>query len=596
MKKVKIFAIFLMMFAILLIIPSVTEAADYIYEDTAQGITWNYEIDSNGSIIDLICRTSSVKGEVTIPSTIDGKTVISLGNVHDNYNWHESAFAENAGITSVTIPNTIVTIGNRAFYGCQGLKTVTMTDSVTKIGDSAFDGCVGLTSITISKNITTIGENAFQNCKGLKAFTIPNGVTNLSNGIFNGCSGLKEITIPENVSSIGSIAFKNCTGLKTITLSKAPLTTIGSWAFANCTGLKSIIIPDTVTTISSHAFEGCSGLKEVKLPEMLTQINERTFKDCSGLTSVIIPNEVTTISGETIFEGAFEGCTNLEKILIPDSVASIGKTVFRECNKLTIYGNDDQESKRFAEDNGIAFDYIANWDKEDTGADITAPTVERILVTYASVMGYNKDANHNFYMVPAGAKLVINVEFSENVKGTIPTLTLKFGEGKNVKVTDGQILGSTITYTYKVKDSDKGIMTAVEYAGGDIKDESGNLAVLSCPKVVIQYNNGDFVYANGTATNPDKGQAGTVDGSGDKTDKEDNKGSGNQSGTNQGTGDKENNKTDTTTKGETLREDNTTALEKLPHAGLKFGIPLAIIVILGVSIVAYFKYYRLRDI
>ena len=163
-------------------------------------------------------------------------------------------------------------------------------------------------------------------------------------------------------------------------------------------------------------------------------------------------------------------------------------------------------SKEYAETHGIPFDYIENWNKENSGADITAPTVEKIQVTYESVMHYNKDANKNMYMVPAGAKLVINVNFSEIVEGTaVPTLTIKFGDGQNIKVTEGTVGGSTITYIYTVQNTDKGVMSTIDLLGGNVKDAAGNAATLTCPAVSIQYNSGDFVYANGTATNPDNG-------------------------------------------------------------------------------------------
>lgn len=95
---------------------------------------------------------------------------------------------------------------------------------------------------------------------------------------------------------------------------------------------------------------------------------------------MIIPESVTTIEGTGIYNdsGAFYNCDNLEKVLIPDTVSTIQEYAFYDCDKLTIYGNDGMKSKYYAEANEIPFDYIANWDKENSGADITAPTVESI--------------------------------------------------------------------------------------------------------------------------------------------------------------------------------------------------------------------------
>ena len=93
---------------------------------------------------------------------------------------------------------------------CTNLTTITIPNSVTSIGDYAFTGCRGLTSITIPNSVTSIGSSAFSNCYGLTSITIPNSVTSISHGAFRGCSGLTSITIPESVTTIGEDAFFGC--------------------------------------------------------------------------------------------------------------------------------------------------------------------------------------------------------------------------------------------------------------------------------------------------------------------------------------------------------------------------------------------------
>ena len=132
----KLIVLLLTVFAILIIAPSMVNAATLTWDDTAQGIQWQYEVDSSGNVINLKCNTTSKIGAVTIPSQIDEKTVISL-----NGGFNNGAFQDCAGITSVTIPNTITIIGQYAFENCTGLKSITIPDSVTKIGDHAFYGC-----------------------------------------------------------------------------------------------------------------------------------------------------------------------------------------------------------------------------------------------------------------------------------------------------------------------------------------------------------------------------------------------------------------------------------------------------------------------
>ena len=539
MTKVKFFTVLLITCALMTILPNISNAAtEYTYSDTEQGIEWSYQLDESNNIIELKCRTTSKTGAVTIPSTIEGKTVISLKG-----SYNAGAFQNCAGITSVTIPNTITLIGEYAFEKCTGLKSITLPDSVTKIESRAFSSCSGMTSVALSNNLTSID----------------------------------------------------------------------GWAFYGCSGLKSLTLPNSVTTIGEGAFKDCSGLKSLTFSENITKITDRSFEGCRGLTSVILPESVTTIEGGyTNIYGAFGDCSNLAKILIPDSVASIGVGAFQGCDKLTIYGNDGMTSKDYAEEHEIPFDYIANWDKEDSGADITAPIVESIQVTYASVMNYDKDANKNMFMVPAGAKLVINVNFSELVKGTtVPTLTIKFGDGPNIQVTEGTIGGTTITYIYTVENTDKGVMTTIDLSGGNITDVAGNVATLSCPAVSVQYNGGDFVYANGIATNPDNGNTGTEGNNGTEgtenngsegnngTEGTENNGSEGNNGTenngSEGNNGTENPGTTDTNNDDKKEEDKTVAPEKIPAAGLKIGTISVLIAIMG-AVILYFKNKTFGDI
>ena len=193
----------------------------------------------------------------------------------------------------------------KAFYSCSGLTSVTIPNSVTSIGISAFMYCSGLTSVTIPNSVTSIGNDIFYGCKGLTSVTIPNSVTSIEYGAFNGCSGLTSVTIPNSVTSIGELAFYLCTGLTSVT------------------------IPNSVTSIGQSAFEGCSGLTSVTIPNSVTSIGWYAFSGCSGLTSITIPNSVTSIG-----KSAFSGCSSLTSVTIGNSVTSIGDYAFRYCSKL----------------------------------------------------------------------------------------------------------------------------------------------------------------------------------------------------------------------------------------------------------------------
>ena len=111
------------------------------------------------------------------------------------------------------IPDSVTSIGHRAFLYCSGLTSVTIPDSVTSIETTAFSGCSSLTSVTIGNSVTSIGNEAFSFCSRLTSVTIPDSVTSIISYAFRGCSGLTSVTIGSSVTSIGNFAFRNCSGL-----------------------------------------------------------------------------------------------------------------------------------------------------------------------------------------------------------------------------------------------------------------------------------------------------------------------------------------------------------------------------------------------
>ena len=120
------------------------------------------------------------------------------------------------GLTSVTIPNSVTSIGSFVFSHCFGLTSVSIPNSVSKIGDRAFQFCHSLISITIPNSVTSIERNTFFRCNGLTSVTIPNSVTSIGDYAFYDCSSLTSVTIPNSVTSIGNRAFDDCTGLKAV--------------------------------------------------------------------------------------------------------------------------------------------------------------------------------------------------------------------------------------------------------------------------------------------------------------------------------------------------------------------------------------------
>ena len=115
-------------------------------------------------------------------------------------NWYTISykFRNCIGLTSVTIPNSVTSIGGGAFSGCSGLTSVTIPNSVTSIGDLAFSECSGLTSVTIGNSVKYIGSYAFYCCSGLTSITIPNSVTSIGEWAFVGVDVPTVISLIEN--------------------------------------------------------------------------------------------------------------------------------------------------------------------------------------------------------------------------------------------------------------------------------------------------------------------------------------------------------------------------------------------------------------
>lgn len=213
--------------------------------------------------------------DIDIPEKLDGYTVTGLGKDSFSIDDLYSPLYEihHTKIHSVTIPQSVTSIGDSAFAGCHNLDSLTINDAATSIGRRAFAECPLTTTLELGENITTIGNSAFYDCRGLKNVTIPQSVTSIGNGAFWQCHGLQSLTINDATTSIGYGVFCGCISLKTLSLGKN-ITEIGEEAFDACFDLTNVTIPEKVKEIKSGTFDYCNHLEYIILPAGLTSFDD----------------------------------------------------------------------------------------------------------------------------------------------------------------------------------------------------------------------------------------------------------------------------------------------------------------------------------
>ena len=217
-----------------------------------------------------IVQQSSSGGDNKLPAFIDGSlTTITAEDLSGATSIRDFAFY-GSSITGITIPSSVISIGNNAFSSCSSLTEVTIGNSVTSIGREAFTNCSRLTSITIPDSVTSIGSSTFSSCSSLTSITIPDSVTSIGSSAFYNCSSLTSITIPDSVTSIGSQAFWYCRDLTSVTY-QGQVPNIQSNTFASCTSITKYDFRNctTIPTLSNINSLGHASGCQIVLPDAL---------------------------------------------------------------------------------------------------------------------------------------------------------------------------------------------------------------------------------------------------------------------------------------------------------------------------------------
>ncbi len=359
---------------ILLFLASLLATSAKAYDFTAicatgQTLAYTITSDTMPYTVSLVRGDASLSGDIEIPESVEYNDIVySVTAIGDTAFFHESS------ITSITVPNTVTSVGERAFYDCRGIRglvyndnilmyvpylsssVISVPEGIKTIHRDAFIDHYNLSTLTIPSSVTDIGSYSFRYCtnlstvnfnaidcnatsafvslESLTTLNFASNVTRISDSICLFCSNLVDLVLPDSLTYIGKCAFLNCVLPSTITIPEN-VTYIGEGAFGQCTGLSTLYFnatnctSDLIEGSSSTTIFGGSSLSTVIIGENVTRIPNSFLWACQNVQSLTIP-ESTTIIGNKAFLAS-----GLTEITIPENVTEIGGLAFWSCTNLT---------------------------------------------------------------------------------------------------------------------------------------------------------------------------------------------------------------------------------------------------------------------
>lgn len=380
-KSVMLFALLLLVVLFSALFVACSDSDDT--QTPAEPLMYNLNEDDTYSVAK--CDVSQT--DVVIPETYKGKSVVKIEN---------GAFDDCKNVLSLVIPDSVTEVEINALNGLRNLQKLTAPavalSSVSKIqkidtlivtsgeaiAENAVSGWDYLKSVTLPDTLKTIGDLGFAHCELLEQISLPEGLTSIGANAFYNCASIEQFNLPDSVESIGNYAFGKCASLETVSLSKS-LSTVGNWVFASCNSLINLtispenanyysagnciiergthtlvlgclgsIIPNdgTIKIIGHHAFASQETLVSITLPDSVTTIETYAFDGCSSLVSVDLGIFFTTFERRS-----FTNCPSIEYFTYPGTTAEFTAyvdqdTYYMETGKNVIYKCSDGNVER----------------------------------------------------------------------------------------------------------------------------------------------------------------------------------------------------------------------------------------------------------
>ncbi len=279
----------------------------------------------------------------------------------DNYSICGNAFLNCSGLSSLTLPEGLSTIGRSAFQGCIGLTSLTLPEGLSTIETSTFQGCTGLTSLTLPEGLSTIGTSAFQGCTSLASLTLPEGLSTIGRSAFQDCTNIEEASFPGSLQFIGTNSFYRCTRLRRINIpslenwisiqyadaASAPFySSREGHLYISGTEIKVAVLPQSITDLGQYTFYYCTGIEELTLPSGLANVHSNAFYGCKSLKKANIATLASWMGITFENQGAapfnasgeghlFVGGKELKEPLIQEEITAFSDYAFHNCTGFT---------------------------------------------------------------------------------------------------------------------------------------------------------------------------------------------------------------------------------------------------------------------